>query len=152
MASEPRGYAANFVRSMIERGLSATAALREFRAAGGQIQTQTWYRTYGEVGAALANRERASSIPLGRRPNADEVTTWSTRRATGYLYQIEAQVRIRGTSEVFTMQTSYRSDSLIQTGRALQDAMNTLADNLDEYDEVALFGSVVGVHELVPEE
>lgn len=145
-------YATNFIAALIKEGLGPTAGLRAFREAGGQIRTQTWFRAWGEVVGSLAKHTATGMAPLDRRPTAEEISRWTTARRPGYLYQIEFQVRPRGTAEVWTSWHSVRSDRLLTYGDALAGSLDALATDLDAYDEIVLGGVVTGVFELTPEE
>jgi hypothetical protein len=149
---EGPGYAANFMRRLIEEGASAAEGLRRYRAAGGAIRTQVWYRSFGETARVLAEKGKVLAAPRTRRPAADEVTTWTTRRATGYIYQAEVQVRLRGTSEIFTTNFSFKSDRLVRYGAALDSILDAATSDIEQYGEIVLGGYMTGVYELQPEQ
>lgn len=151
MATPERpGYATNYMAALIREGLSATGGLRAYREAGGTIRTQNWYRAWGEVQASIGRAGMVAEAPLGRRPLAAEVSTWETRRRSGYVFQVEAQLRQVGTSEVFTTYTSFRTDRLTTYGEALDAALGAFADQMAEYGEQVMGGVVTGVYALVP--
>lgn len=140
-------YPTNFIPGAIREGKSATEALRDFRAAGGRIGNSTWYRSWGQVVAALSKAGDVSSTPHNRRPDRSLISEWDVKGKSRYLYQVEAQIRFRGTDIVATKQMSFRSNTLVSMGRAIDEALHYLVDNEDQYDEVVLGGTVTGVYE-----
>ena len=136
---------------MLREGLSASAGLRSFREGGGRVGNEAWYRAWGNVAASIAKSQEVSLAPLTRRPAASELTQWGTTSARGYLYQVEIQVRGRGSGEVWTTFGSFRSSNLVTYGDALSGAMDHFADEASEYGEVVLGGVVTGVYQLEPE-
>ena len=140
------------VLDALNEGKSATAGLAAYRAAGGEVRTQTWYRLHGEVQSALAGRISEASAPLNRRPTGDEVTTWTTRNAAGYLQQIEVLVRDRQTGEVMAKPYSVTGDTMRSRGAAISEALDAYMGNADQYEEQVLGAVHVGAYELVPDD
>lgn len=151
MSTPESEYATNYIASAIRRGLGPTAGLREYRAGGGTIRTQTWFRHFNVVREAVAKRDLVGNAPLGSRPARAERATWITPRQRGYLYQVEAFVRPRGTSEVYSSYTSFRSQQLVTYGAALDGALAAHVEGAELYDEEVMGGVVTGVYELVGE-
>lgn len=124
----------NYMPAMIRQGLSATAALRQLRApveqggAGLSIRTQTWYQAWGETTAALSRQQAIRGVPLGRAPTIDEVTPYSSRGATGFLYSFDVLVRNRATGETYYTPSGFRSDRRVTYQTALQGAISAIAD------------------------
>lgn len=142
------------VLDAIASGQSASSSLAAYRAAGGEVRTQTWYRLHGEVQASLGDRISEAAAPLNRRPTGDEVQTMSTRTASGFLQQVEVLVRNRQTGEVEAKPFSVTGDRLVSRGAAVSQALDTFAAGVEEgnYSEQVLGAVHVGAYELVPEE
>lgn len=141
------------VLDAIGSGQSASASLKGYRAAGGEVRTQTWYRLFGEVQGALGNRLSEASAPLHRRPAQEEVTQWSTRNAAGFLQQVEVLVRDRATGEVSARPFSVTGDQLRSRGSVISEALDVFAGGVEDgpYEEQILGAVHVGAYELVPE-
>jgi hypothetical protein len=139
------------VLDALRDGKSATAGLAAYRAAGGEVRTQTWYRLHGEVQSALAGKISEASAPLGRRPTGDELTTWTTRNAAGYLQQVEVLVRDRATGEVMAKPFSVTGPDLVSRGAAISEALDAYMGNADIYEEQVLGAVHVGAYELTPD-
>lgn len=124
----------NYLPKLIGEGLSPTAALRLLRAPeaeggfGLSIRTQTWYQAWGETVAALASREAIAQAPLGRRPVADEITPFSSRTATGFLYSVDVLVRNRATGETYYTPSGFRSQQRVSYRTAIAGAVSAIAD------------------------
>ena len=142
------------VLDSIATGQSASAGLAAYRAAGGEVRTQTWYRLHGEVQASLAGRIQEAAAPLNRRPTGEEVQTMSTTSAKGYLQQIEVLVRNRGTGEVEAKPFSVTGDQLISRGNAISQALDAFAGGVEEgsFEEQVLGAVHVGAYQMVPSE
>jgi hypothetical protein len=82
------GWPVSALQQAIRAGESATGALAAYRASGGQIRTQTWYRLYTQlqIEGALQSKELAS--PLNRRPTAEDLQLATTRHATGFMQRV----------------------------------------------------------------
>lgn len=132
---------------------SASASLKAYRAAGGEVRTQTWYRLFGEVQGALGNRISEATAPLNRRPTAEETTTWSTRNAAGFLQQVEVLVRDRDTGEVSARPFSVTGPRLQSRGAVISQALDVFDSGVEEgsFSEQILGAVHVGAYELVPE-
>lgn len=68
-------------RSGIESDMSATASLKAFRAGGGRIGNERWYSLYGDIRAAMGNREQLQGISYGQVPAYDQMTSWAAGTA-----------------------------------------------------------------------
>lgn len=134
----------------LNAGLSATEGLRQFREAGGEVRTATWYRLHGEVQAAFGNTLAEAGRPGGRTPTLDETTQWSTVSATGFLQQVEVALRDRSSGEVYFKPYSISGEGLLTRNAAIEQAISSYQEGSDEYDEQVLGAIHVGAYELVP--
>lgn len=144
-------YPTTFIPGLIRAGMSATQGLRTFRQQGGAIRDATWYKSWGQVVSALSKEADASTTPLNRRPDRSIISEWDAKGKSKYLYQVEAQIRFKGTDEVAIKAVSFRTNRLVSTGRAIQGALDFLVDNEDHYGEVVLGGILTGVYEFTGE-
>ena len=144
-------YPATWALAGIQEGLSANAALKEFRAAGGHVANQTWYQVYGEVAAQVSLREGIYDEPQNLRPVASEIQQWSTIRATGYVQQVEVLVRDRGTGEVISVPYSSLGRSLRSRRSIINEALEVYSDeNAERYNQTILGAVYTGTYSAVP--
>lgn len=54
----------SYIRSGVERQLSATGALKQYRAGGGKIRDAYWYSLYKQEFNFVGARERIEEIPM----------------------------------------------------------------------------------------
>lgn len=151
MADRP-DFVTGRIPEFLREGYSARQALRAYREAGGRVGNETWFRAWGAVARGIADRQTVALAPLNRRPTGEEISPFETKSQRGFLYQVEIQVRSRGSSEVWTTWGSYRTSKLLPYGEALSGAIDHFADKADEYGEVVLGGYVTNVFEMEPGE
>lgn len=140
-----------FVSIAVREGLSATAALEQFREAGGRIRTQTWYAAYSQARLAAADFEAELGRPLNRRPVVGEIRPFQTVRQTGFIQQVTVFQRDRATGVIIEKDFSIRAPGVVSRRSAVQTAIDTLSDFADEYDMQVLGGLYTGTYELGPE-
>lgn len=130
----------------IEEGLSANKALQTFREAGLGMRRETFLNLYGEMRAAIGNRDLLASIDYGVIPDEARFTPWSAGTPGTYVYGV--QLGIRDVGDVIP-RTSYfwvDSDVRISPGDALDIAIgraNDLSGNTDTFGKVVVLGGVV---------
>lgn len=150
--ADGEGYPLGAVLGSINAGMSASAGLAAYRSAGGEVRTQTWYRLHGEAQAMLAGEVSEAAKPLNRLPTSDEITTWTTSTAAGFMQRVEVFVRDRATGEVTSKPWSTVGPGVVSRGAAVEAALGAYEDNAGDYDEQVLGAAYVGTHELVPGE
>jgi len=84
MPKDDPGAPVPYIYNAISEGTSATAALAEYREAGGSIRTQRWYAAFGEIENELALRPNLQALPLDVVPGAGEVGSRQTFKPGGY--------------------------------------------------------------------
>jgi hypothetical protein len=105
------GNIAGHIAGALREGQSVTRALNEYRAAGGSVRTQTWYRIAGQVRAALGRAQEWATMDYGQAPRSDQFSPWDARARGGeYLYHFDVyvgrQVELEGGQrEKFTFTT-----------------------------------------------
>lgn len=117
-------------------GKSATSALRGFRAAGGNVRTQTWYQVYGTVGATIEHRAGLSALADDAHPDAKDVGTWKAGRAGIHYHQAEVYIRRVGGDDIETFYYTATGERLRTKGSVLDEAMGYA----DTYRDSGTFG------------
>lgn len=146
----PEFHAPGWVAAGIRDGLSATAALRVFRDAGGTIGNATWYALYAEQKAATANVIAETIAPLTAVPAAHEIIPWTTKRREGFVQTVDVYVREVGSSTVTTVPFMLSGDELMTRGDAITTALSQMQAAVDEgrYEEVVLGAVYTGTREM----
>lgn len=126
----------------------------KYNAQVGGITREEWAQQIGEVKAALANRVEESARALNRRPVVDEITTYLSKKARGYLQQVEIYVRDRETGVVearpFVVKTQTLRSRQSIIAEARQKYQASIDQNPDEYPEEILGASYTGTHHMIP--
>jgi hypothetical protein len=154
-------WVAQYLPELIRSGLSATAGLRAFRApadAGGlglKVSTTEWYRQWGQTINALAAREGFMAVNLARRPSPEQVTQFSSRKATGFLYTFDVLVRNNATGQTYYTPSGYRSATLVRFATAKQAALDAIskaaAEGSPSVSDLTVLGALpVEVREYLP--
>jgi hypothetical protein len=152
MSTEPI-QPAQWALAGIESGWSATAGLDRFRAEGGRIANQTWFRLWTEINVAITNRSATYNEPLNLRPIAAEIKQWTTAKATGYVQQVEVLVREKATGQIISVPFSVTGRSLVSRRNAIQQALSIYSDdNAKKYNQQILGAVYSGTYEAVPSE
>lgn len=107
-----------FVRSSITQGLSASAALREYRATAGEqglrgMRRQDFLRLYSEVLASNDRTQEAMDAPKDVVPSGPFPLRHTETAAPGYIQSVAIYQRTRGTDDL--IQTPY----MIKTARPI---------------------------------
>lgn len=146
------------LQSAIKAGRSASAALAEYRAGGGSIRTQTWYRLYGQLQLEGAFASKEAATPLNRRPTAGDIQQVSSRRATGYMQRVTILGR-DDSGLIIAKDVSLRPDRLMSRQAAIDQALALVQSGMedeetrDRYPLKALIGGFYqGTYEFTPEE
>ena len=140
-------YPTTFIPGALKAGMTPTAGLRAFRQAGGRITTSVWYRSWGQVAAALSKQGDLAALPLNRRPERAMISEWEAKPAGMKLYQGEALIRFRGTDIVATRAISVRTKDWISVGRAIDQMADLMVEGEDQYQEIVLGVTLTGVYE-----
>lgn len=147
-------HAPGWVAAGIRAGLTATSALRDYRAAGGSIRDAVWRKLYAEQKASISNQIDEVTAPLNATPNADQIFPMTTKRARGYLQTVEIYTRLKGTDIVTSRAFMITSNTLMTRADVLSTALTQMQQAADEgrYDEVILGGVYTGTREMTPGE
>jgi len=137
----------------VEDGWSATAGLDRFRAEGGAIRNDTWYRMYSEIKTSLAGRAGTYNEPVNRIPTASEVKQWTTAHAKGYIQQVEVLVRDKTTGEVYSAPFSLAGKTLRSRAAVLKHALEQYTgDSEEKYAQKVLGAIYTGTYQMIPNE
>lgn len=144
----PDGNPSGFIADAISRGLSARAAVSEFRDAGGRIGNQTFRQLYGQVRDALAAIPDLAGIDPSLRPGGElfQATPWGSNGK--FMYQFDAYTRPTGTSEVGWRPFSFSTDRIVSIDEAQSIALDLLTSNEDAYEEEVLGVNLSGLYRL----
>lgn len=134
--------------------MSARAALREYRAAGGSIRDSVWNKIYAEQRVATGAMVEEMTKPLASIPSATEIIPMTTKRREGYLQTLDIFTRLKGTDVVVTKPFMFTGSELMSRGEALSKALTMMQEAVDggRYEEVVLGGVYTGTRAMVPGE
>lgn len=112
-----------------------------------------WSRAIGQARAALANRVDEITRPLNRRPVGNEITEYTSKKARGYLQQIEVFVKDRDTGLVESRHYIVKSDTLRSrqfiVAEGIERYQAAIDANPEDYPEEILGAVYVGTHHFV---
>jgi hypothetical protein len=143
-------FPATWALQGVQSGLSARAALRDFRNAGGKVADSTWFKVYGEVAAQVSLREGIFAEPQSGSPFAHEIQQWSTIKAQGYAHQVEVLVRERATGEIVSIPYTGFSTELQNRQDVIDKALEVYSnDAAERYDQQILGAVYTGTYQAV---
>ena len=136
----------------IQAGQSAREGLANYRASGGHVANETWFRVTAELQTNLAAREGIYSEPVGRIPIASEIQRWTTQKARGYVQQVEVLARDRATGEVISIPYSLTGKTLHSRNYAIRQALDVYKRDTPSGEGQQILGAIYsGTFEAVPE-
>lgn len=133
--------------------------LRTFDRLGVPTNDREVRQIAAEIQTARSREGVLQRVNIARKPRAEEITTWTTRKQTGFVYHSDLLVRIKGTDVTFRKPFSTKYDRTVSYRKAMYDAIANFeagAAELDEegnpkYGEEEVVGAVVlSVMELQP--
>lgn len=130
MARNPSiGNPGPYAASAIREGLSATEALQAVRDAGGGVNTQAWYRAYGEATAALANAGPVGALDPFAIPGGEHFVDWSAGREGAFGYQVAVTTIDTETGMLTTDPYTVITDQALTPAEAAQQAFDDYTDS-----------------------
>ena len=120
------------VKDFLGQGLTATGALRELRSQGFGVNTQRWYRTYGETGAALANGPALAGAHGGSVLRDDQHTPWAAGKSGVYAYQVQVIVEDPTAGTLGRAQYTVLSATNMTPDEAIAQATDDFTSNATE--------------------
>lgn len=155
----PRGeaYPRSLIHKLTESDLTSSQALAEFRAAGGKMRTQNWYRMWGEVENERSLSGIETGLPLHLKPTGDEIIPVTTRRASGFMQRVQV-VAMDADGTHFTKTIDVRSKGLISRKNAIIRAEKIVegitvagSEGQEQYYHAVVTAFYGGTYELNPE-
>lgn len=147
MAEFPYWAAIRSVRD----GLSGRQGLNQYREGGGKIRDSTWYKLVGHAQEAMSKRQKEVTAPLDRRPTAEYLQHWPTKKKTGIAQQVEILARDRDTNELITIPYTRFGSTLVSRQSVIDDALSTITPEGTDGDRQQILGaSYVGTYVATP--
>jgi hypothetical protein len=121
-----------------------------FKESYPDLDRDEWATAVGQARAALANRVLEITKPLNRRPTGDEIKILPTKKATGYIQQVDVFVLDKETGLIDKRYFTVRGDTLrsrqtiVDMARAQYQA--AIDANPDDYPEEIAGIQYVGTH------
>lgn len=122
------GNFAGFIAKQIIKRIGPTAALADFRAAGGKVRTQRWYEVFKETQEAVSRAKEVIDLAGHLRPDDSMFSAWSTRRPGLYGYQIQIVTRDMETGETILREHTQFYDRKVSPNKAIADSLNDLSE------------------------
>jgi len=137
----------------MQSGLSATQGLYAYRGSGGHIGNQSWYRLWGELQAIQARVGQEFGAQQNLRPTANEIQTWTTSKARGYVQQVEIIAREKATGTLISIPYTSISSTLRSRESVVREALDVYSDdNAAKYNQAILTGIYTGTYQAAPNE
>lgn len=119
------------------------------------ITREEWATSIAQARAALANRVLEITRPLSARPTgSSEITPYPSKKARGYMQQLEIFVRDRDTGIVESRHYVVKSDTLRSRAWVVAEGLNryqrAVDESPDDYPEDILGAAYVGTHLMNP--
>ena len=138
----------------VKNRIGTWKGFEQYKALDPSVTRSQWASTIGEARAALANRVGELSRPLGRIPTQAEVTLYATKRASGYMQQVEVYVLDRDTGLLGSRPYVVKTDTLRSRQFIVNEARSRFQAAIDanpgEYPEDIVGVAYVGTHLMVP--
>lgn len=144
----PAGFAAYYQRI----GASANEALSDFRDSGGEMQTQRWYRLYGQVGDSLARNDEAYAIAPDTLPTAEQYGEWEAGNGGQYATQVSVTFRDIDSGVFGVAQYTHITDEPHTPEEAMQAGIDLYAneDAAGRYEQEIMGAFATNVWQTVP--
>lgn len=118
------------------------------------ITREEWATSIAQARAALANRIDELTRPLSARPTGTDITVYDSKKARGYMQQVEIFVRDRDTGLVEPRHYVLKTDSLRSRAWVVNEALSryqvAVDSNPEDYPEDILGAAYVGTHLMKP--
>jgi hypothetical protein len=144
MANAPT-YAGTAAARGLASGLTASQGLQAFRASGGGIRTQTWFRLWGQAEFAGIHTSSEVGQPLNRVPQRGTLPTITTGTKTG----IQQRVRVFGLTPegaVDSRVVTVRTRNGISRQNAIRQAIAAVANTDSGGQSSQGLNPISGVH------
>lgn len=138
-----------YIRRGVSTGLSATGALRQYRAGGGAIRDSSWYSLYRRTFAQEGWRETVKEIPMTYivRENMFQSTDWDFKEQ--YIMQMKVSGYSKEIGRRITKWVTVENDKLLTKQEWLwyaQEAVNNTIGSIPfEIDRVHEYAPLIRV-------
>ncbi len=144
------GNIGGFIRQAITEGLGVTEARNLFRETGvGRMSNAAFGQLYGQVRAAIGQRDVLAGIDYNALPPGDAYTPWAAGRADRYASFVEVQVREIGTREVTSRFHQFVTNAPHTPQEAVDAAMQVVSNGSEDgttpSGEIVLAGFVTSM-------
>ncbi len=145
------GYFGSYIGRLVTEYPTPTAALRAWRAAGGRVRTQDFYRAFSSARQQLALAPWAAGRDLRFRPSEEDIMPEPTVKATGIAHKVMIIGRIRTGEIISTATTVPAGDTPMSRAAAIKKAEEWARGWLSKEgpqrtDMVAVYGGIhIGV-------
>jgi hypothetical protein len=136
-------YVAQYLPGYIRQGRTGASALRDLRARGFSISTESFYRLWGETQDYLARGGAHSDAPLNRVIQPSMIGKATRPRARGYLHTVQLAVEDPHSGEVGFNLWTIRTSRPLAHGTILRRAVEDW-EGFRESEQGALYGRVLG--------
>lgn len=99
------------------------------------LTREEWATSVAQARAALANRVAEVTRPLNARPVGHEIQQYDSKRATGYMQQVEVYVRDRDTGIIESRHYAVKSDTLRSRAWVVSEAWSRYQGAIDKDPE-----------------
>lgn len=141
------------IRTIKDR-IGTWAGFDKYSEFDADITREEWAEAIGEARAIIASRNSELTRPLNRRPSGPgEIDTYSVKKGTGYIQQVEIFVKDRDTGLTETRHMLVKTQTLRSRQSIVNEALTKFraeaAARPDDYPEDILGAQYVGTRELV---
>src|SRR5271165_1866243 len=112
----------SLIDKLVREGSTAEESFRGYRPLGGNISKGIWEKVWGEVENELALGSIERGKPLNLKPQAEDILGMTTKRAKGYLQQVQV-IMTEANGKALTKTFSLKTETLVSRGNAIRKAM-----------------------------
>jgi hypothetical protein len=117
----------SLIDKLIGEGATSDESFRGYRKLGGNISADIWQRVWGEVENELSLGAIETGKPLNRIPQAEDILPMTTKRASGYLQQVQV-IMTEANGEALTKTFSISTRQLVSRANAIRKAMQIMEE------------------------
>lgn len=144
------GNIGGFIRQAIGEGLGVTAARNMFRETGiGRMSNQAFGELYGQVRAAIGNRDVLAGLPYDSIPAAEAYTPWAAGTVDRHASFVEVHVREIGSRDVSSRFYQYVTTEPHTPQEAVDNAIQVISNGSEDgttpSGEIVLAGFVTSM-------
>lgn len=146
--------AVRFAVNTVAAGVSAREGLRQFRAAGGKTNDGVWFQLVSQARVNYALQIAEVTLPLNRRPIANEIGVLQTKVAKGWVQYVDVFVKDKATGVVSIRHYAVRGTQLMSRGAVVKRALDAMGEATNPFgsfpDETVLGGVYTATYQLSP--